>query len=148
MRMRKVAAAMKQSSVQVSWVGLLPHGWSEEETKSKPSSSARIAVATGSAPGAAEVGMFSPNWIAFIARSFRRERLVRETGDRRQRGQQLHEAADEERVRQGADSDPCTEQPRCDEDCDADGDVRFAEGERGVPGEALVQYVPGREAQP
>src|SRR2546428_14178485 len=104
--MREVAAAMKQSSVQVSWVGLLPHGWSEEETKSKPSSSARIAVATGSAPGAAEVGMFSPNWIAFIARSFRRERRPLQQPER-----ELGHGSDAEREGERADADRAAE--RC-----------------------------------
>ncbi len=69
-RIRVVAAATQDSSVQVSYVGRVPHGWSEGATKSKPSSSARRASATGSLPGAAEVERLRPNssvlmWVPF-----------------------------------------------------------------------------------
>jgi hypothetical protein len=69
---RVVVAAIQESSVQVSYVGVRPWRWSVIKTKSNPSSSADLASRTGSAPAAADVETFSPNttFIAFpIARA-------------------------------------------------------------------------------
>ena len=60
MPMRLVAAAMNDSIVHASNVGDDPLGWSDDETKSKPNSSARTASETGSAPAEAVVAMFTP----------------------------------------------------------------------------------------
>ena len=60
----------------------------------------------------------------------------------------MHEAADQKRVRKRAEPDARAEQPGGEEDGDADGDVRFAERERGLAGDPLVQHVPGREPEP
>src|SRR5687768_6943888 len=68
---RDVAAAIHESIVQVSLFGELPCRWSFDETKSKPSSSARFAAATGSAPFAAVVGTFNPNLKLAISHSLR-----------------------------------------------------------------------------
>ena len=45
---RDVRAAIQVSIVQFSRLGVVPLGWSEVETKSKPSASARWAAAPGS----------------------------------------------------------------------------------------------------
>src|SRR5436190_1440264 len=47
--------------VHGSYVGARPWRWSDADTKSNPSSSARLASATGSVPGSADVETFTPN---------------------------------------------------------------------------------------
>ena len=64
------------------------------------------------------------------------------------RRQQDDETSDEDRIREGADSDARAEEPGQRDDDDADDDVRPAEGERRVLGDALVQDVPWRQAEP
>src|SRR5579863_684783 len=59
--MCSVAAAIQVSMVHVSNVGWLPDGWSDADTKSNPSVSAARAWPIGSASGAADVEMLSPN---------------------------------------------------------------------------------------
>src|SRR5262249_55567491 len=54
MAIRVVAAATCVSSVHVSYVGLVPDGWSDEVRKSKPSASAWRASAAGARPGTAD----------------------------------------------------------------------------------------------
>ncbi len=58
MRIRLVAAAIQVSIVHVSYVGSVPQGWSDAETKSNPAASAARAAATGSA--AVDVDTFRP----------------------------------------------------------------------------------------
>ena len=58
------------------------------------------------------------------------------------------EPPDEHRVRERADADTRAEEPGERHDEDADDDVRPAEGERRVLGDALVQDVPRRQAEP
>ena len=75
------------------------------------------------------------------------EPAIRERRDRLDAGQELHERADEERVRKGADPDPGAEQPCNREHQDADCDVRLAEREGRVLGKSLMQHIPRREAE-
>jgi hypothetical protein len=51
-------------------VGVVPDGRSFADTKSNPSSSARLACITGSAPAAAEVETLRPNIISVMEPSF------------------------------------------------------------------------------
>jgi hypothetical protein len=59
--MRSVRAAIYVSSVQVSNDGCSPCGWSQIETRSSPSASARRASATGSVRPDADGTIDTPN---------------------------------------------------------------------------------------
>ena len=76
------------------------------------------------------------------------DRVVGEVLDSADRRQADDKAADEQGVRERPDPDLRAEQPRDRHHDDADDDGRDAERDRRVPGHALVQRVPGREAEP
>src|SRR5215470_8499029 len=57
---REVRAAIHVNIVHVSYVADVPHGWSDVDTKSYPSSSARNASRTGSRPTATAGGTSRP----------------------------------------------------------------------------------------
>src|SRR5579859_5671016 len=101
---RDVLAAIQDSIVHVSYVGSSPHGWSAVETKPKPSSSARRASATGSAPGAAEAGTLSPNSTFVIVITFRA--VDGESGN-----EHVGQRADADRVEQRPYAHGAAEQP-------------------------------------
>src|SRR5207244_169167 len=78
----------------------------------------------------------------------RSERARGEVGDAVDRRQELDERADEDGVRDSAESRCAPERPREEKNRQPDGDVRRAERERRVACEPLVQHVPGREPEP
>ena len=75
------------------------------------------------------------------------ERVVREPLDGSERGVELDEAPDEDRVRDRADADAGAEPPRDREHDDADRDGRLAERQRCVPADPLMEHIPGRETE-
>ena len=75
------------------------------------------------------------------------ERLLRESVDPVEPGQRDHEGADENRVQKRPEPDPGAQPPDEHEHDHGDEQVGGSEGDAELLGKALVEHVPGRQAE-